>query len=94
MGGVTSSNTTVTPYVILDEETDQAFLIVDKSLVCEVQNICNIPFVLMAAFFVFNVCYPKGYSNLFSFMEIQTLDYPSGKASATVKHFLSSLNHL
>ena len=77
-----------------DDGQFQTFLVVDKTIVCEMEVPNDIPFILMAAFFVFNICYPKGCSNLFSFMEILTLNYPSDRASATVKHFLSSLTNI
>lgn len=66
----------------------------DKTIIFEVEVLTDIPFVLMSAFFVFNICYPKGCNNLFSFMEILTLNYPSLSASATVKYFLSSLENI
>ena len=80
----------VTPYVLISGE-DQGFLVVDKVIISDVKSLYDIPFVLMAAYFVFNICYPKGCSNLFSHLEIITLKYPPNKASPTVKHFLSSL---
>ena len=92
---VAKGNHNVTPYHLVTDvgEAKQTFLIIDKTLVSEVPLNCNLPFVLMAAFFSFNICYPKGCGNLYSFMEIVTLSYPANKASATVKHFLSSLNN-
>ena len=72
----------------------QAFLVVDKTIISEIPIDCTLPFVLLAAFFVFNICYPKGCANLFSFLEIITFNYPASKSSATVKHFLSSLENV
>ena len=65
----------------------------DKIIISEVKCHYDLPFALMAAFFVFNIRYPRGCNNLFSFLEIITLKYPSNKASATVKYFLSSLQN-
>ena len=96
IAAVASDSANITPYILLseDDEQFQTFLVVDKTIVCEVEVLHDIPFVLMAAFFVFNICYPKGCNNLFSFMEILTLNYPSHSASATVRHFLSSLENI
>lgn len=92
---VAEGNSNITPYILVTGEDDgmQTFLVVDKSILSEVPLNCTLPFVLMAAFFVFNICYPKGCSNLYSFMEIVTLGYPASKSSVTVKHFLSSLQN-
>ena len=89
-------NPTITPYIMVIGQisvANQAFLVVDKTLISELPLDCSLPFALLAAFFVFNICYPKGCANLFSFMEIITLSYPASKSSATVKHFLSSLEN-
>ncbi len=51
----------------------------------------DIPFNLMEAIFVYNICYPKGCSNFFTFLEIIALNYPSQKVSPTVKYFLSKM---
>ena len=83
----------LTPYVVVGDITDakQSFLVVDKKILCEIE-FEGIPFCLMAAFFVFNIFYPRGCSNFYSFMEIMTLEFPLEKASATVKHFIASIN--
>ena len=52
-------NHNVTPYILVTGdvgEAKQTFLIIDKTLVFEVPLNCNLPFVLMAAFFSFNIC--------------------------------------
>ena len=91
---VVDGNVISTPYILISEDTEVAFLIVDKTVVCEIPILMDIPFVLMASYFVFNICYPKGCNNLCSFMEILTLNYPADKASATTKHFLTSLRNV
>ena len=59
------------PYTLLtsSKEQLQAFLIVDKSLVCDCSTLSVIPLMLISAFFSFNVQYPTGCSNYFSFLE-------------------------
>ena len=81
-----------TPYILVSGENYvQTFLVVDKTIISEIKSCSDIPFGLMAAYFVFNICYPRGCTNLFSFLEVITLNYPSTKVSATVKYFLSGL---
>ena len=51
------------PYIaVIGKESLEAYLVVDGTVVDEVP-IDNSPFVLMAAFFVYNICYPKGCNN-------------------------------
>ena len=51
-------------YIILvvGQEAVQAYLVVDKKVVDDV-SFEDIPYILMAAFFVYNICYPKGCIN-------------------------------
>ena len=72
------------------ENPTQAFLVVDREIVTEV-NIEDIPFTLMSSFFVFNIHYPKGCNNFYAFMEVYTLGFLLSKASPTVKHFATAL---
>ena len=79
------------PYIaVVGKETHKAYLVVDKFVLDEVP-IDNLPFVLMAAFFVYNICYPKGCNNLYSFLEISMLNYSAEKASPSVAYLLAKL---
>ena len=92
---VAEGNSNITPYILVTGDIAgpmQAFLVVDKTIISEVPLLYDLPFALMAAFFVFNICYPKCCNHLYSFMEVVTLSYPAQKTSATIKYFLSSLN--
>ena len=84
-------NPNITPYYIMVVRhisvAKQAFLVLDKTITSEIPIDCTIAFVLLAAFFVFNICHPKGCANLFSFLETITFNYPASKPSATLKHF-------
>ena len=68
----------------------QAFLVTDSHVVAEVDFI-DIPLVLMASFFIFNICYPRACCNFYAFMEVYTLGFDLCKASPMVRHFVSSL---
>ena len=87
-----NANPNGTPYILVSD--NQVFLVVDKIVVCEVPQVNDLPFILLSAYFVFNICYPKDCNNLFSFMEIVTLQYPPNRASTTVKHTLSALENI
>ena len=50
-----------------------------------------IPLLLMASFFVFDICYTPTCSNFYSFMEVIVMNYPIDKAPASVKHLYTSL---
>lgn len=93
VAAVAEQSSYATPYILVsgDDNDVQSFLVVVKTIISEIQCHSDIPFCLMAAYFVFNICYPRGCTNLFSFMEVITLNYPSTKVSATVKYFLSGL---
>lgn len=91
---VVSGNQKLEPYILIigeDTESIEAYLVVDKQVIDEVSFI-DIPFVLMAAFFVYNICYPKGCNNFYSFLEIVTLRYSPEKASTSVKYLLTRIS--
>lgn len=52
VAAVAKGSANVTPYILLteDDEHFQAFLVVDKTIVCPVDVLDDIPFVLMSAF--------------------------------------------
>ena len=68
------------PYIaIVGKESLDAYLVVDQQVIDEVP-IHNLPYLLIAAFFVYNICYPKDCSNFYSFLEISMLGYSAEKA--------------
>lgn len=72
------------------KDQDQAFLVIDAKVIMEVR-IPMIPLLLMASFFVFDICYTPTCSNFYSFMEVIVMNYPIDKAPASVKHLYTSL---
>ena len=71
------------PYIVVktEEEDSTISLATDGQIVTAVP-LEDVPFTLMAAYFTYNICYPKGTINFFTFMEIVTLRYPAEKAVA------------
>lgn len=89
---VVAENQRLEPYVaIIGEETVEAYLVVDKHIIDKF-SIIDIPFALMAAFFVYNICYPKGCNNFYTFLEIVVLKFSLEKASPSVKYLLAKIN--
>lgn len=89
---VVRNNRRLEPYIaVVGKESLDAYLVVDQQVVDEVP-IDNLPFVLMAAFFVYNICYPKGCNNFYSFLEVSMLKYSAEKASPSVSHLLAKLS--
>ncbi len=92
-----AENRNLEPYVVVvesvEEDSLQAYLVVDNRILDRV-DIVDLPFVLMAAFFVYNICCSKGCSNFYTFLEIVVLKYSSEKASLSVKYLLAKINAL
>jgi hypothetical protein len=90
---VAASQRNLAPYILTVgyvKEGTQNFLVVDQQVIMEVKT-SDIPLVLMSAFFIFNIHYPQGCTNLYSFMEVFALGFSSAKASPTVKHVMACL---
>ena len=51
-------------------------------------------FILIAAYYVFNISYPKGLETFFYFFEHIILDKKPKKVPSTMNQFLSLLNDL
>ena len=73
------------------QEPGQAFLVVDKSIINEVKDFKDIPFILLSAYFVSYIKYPAGCKFFFFFRNF-VLKFSTKKASLTVKHFFSSIS--
>lgn len=72
-------------------EYQQCFLVTDKMIIFEVKKLELIPVVLLAAYFGYNIEYPVGCRNFYSFLEVYFLKSASTKVPLTVKHMLSNL---
>ena len=83
------------PYLLCSGEVvspEQLYLVLDQQILCEIEN-NDAVFALLSAFFVFNVCYPKGCNNVYSFFEHAILNLKN-KLNPSVIHFMSSLSAL
>ncbi len=82
------------PYILMSgsEQQWQAFLVVDKAIICEAP-LSAIPTILISAFYTFNIQYPIGCQNAYSFLEYVCFG-DSIKLSPSVKHFIASLQNV
>ena len=83
-----SANKQLEPYILA--EGDEVYLVVDKTIIDKVAS-KDTPFLLMSAFFVYNICYCKGCNNTYAFLEVILLQFPPEKACPSVKFLLTKL---
>ena len=83
-----------TPYVLIIPDSDQVFLIVDRSVVCEISDHSNIPLYLLGAFYCFNICYTPGCSNYYLFLEFMFLNLAESKLTNSVQILISALENI
>ena len=84
------------PYLLVNgtiEEYGQIFLVVDLEILGEVP-INIVPLILLSVFFVYNIRYPPGCSNMYSFFEFMFLNSKHDKYPSSVSHFYSTLHHM
>ncbi len=85
---IAEANCFLQPYIVL--KGTEAYLVTDGQVICEV-DVNQIPLVLMAAFYVFNICYPVGCKNFYSLLEVIVLGNSLKKVTPCVKHMYSSI---
>ena len=68
-----------------------AFLICEKIVLSRIE-VADIPLILFAAYYVFNIVYPIGCTNFFSFFEVIFLNSTPPKR-ARLNHLINMLEH-
>lgn len=71
-------------------DAQQAFLISENKTVCEI-TVSDIPIFLLATYYVFNMCYPKGCNNFYTFLEVALFKLPVNIPGSVVT-FLTRLD--
>ena len=71
-------------------DAQQAFLVSENKTVCEI-TVSDILIYLLAMYYVFNMCYPKGCDDFYSFMEIALFKLPVNVPGSVV-NFLTRLD--
>lgn len=71
----------------------QGFLVCEKKMICEIPT-KESPIYLLALYYVFNMCYPKGCNNFYAFIEIGIFNLAVKNVPITIGTFLTRLNAL
>ena len=71
----------------------QAFLICEKKVLFEVPT-KDIPVSLLMPYYIFNMCYPKGCNNFYTFIEIGIFNIKVKNVPLTIGGFLTRLDAL
>ena len=69
-----------------------AYIAVDSEVLCQVP-LDIIPFILLCAFYVFNIHYTPGCTNLFSFLEFYFLEVTPPKRGK-LQHFITCIANI
>ena len=69
-------------------------MIVEKQVLCKIPNITQAPLILLATFYVFNMEYTRGTSNVFIFLEYYFMGIRAPKEKTKVGNFVSQLAHV
>ncbi len=87
---------TTQPCVVIKEVTGSvcdAYLVLEKQIVCKLPP-DELPLGLLAAFYVFNVHYPDGCSNLYSFFESALLQKKHGQRKTRLAGVMATLSNM
>lgn len=71
----------------------QIFLITDNEVITEITTIPP-PLALLAAYYTYNIQYPKGCLNFYSLIEVLFIKKARTSVTASVKHILCDLADL
>ena len=80
------------PYIVVGniDTPDQIFMVVEKTIISEIMTPSDILYGLLSSFFLFNLCYPHGCIDMYTFCETVILAL-NCKVPVSVSHFLASL---
>ena len=82
------------PYVLIIgsfKEPKQGYLVIDGQEVTEI-DIHDVPLALLSSFFVFNICYPRGCGNFYTFLQHALFNLTHKKLPASISHFLVAIH--
>ena len=57
---------------VREQDVKDAFLVIEKNVICRIPY-TDLPLALLAAFYTFNMHYPEGCNNIYSFFEAALL---------------------
>ena len=93
----TAAQNYITPTVMIKgsfPQPKEAFLVVEKEVLCKIPNISEAGLILLATFYVFNMKYTHGTTNVFIFLENYFMGMKVPKDKTKVGHFISQLAHV
>ena len=93
MAAAASALSVVHPSLIVKEKLDrqvEVFLACEKTLITDVKGL-EAPYILLAAFYAFNMVYPKGTTSFYTLLEILLLGMKPKKIPSIVSKILVSL---
>ena len=69
----------------------EAYLVIEKEVLCKIPKIKEAVLILLASFYVFNINYTSGLFNLFMFLEYHIMGRPVPSDKTKVQNFLAQL---
>ena len=82
------------PYIIVQgniSNPNDAFLIVEGTVLTKIPSILDYVLIMMAAFHLFNMQYTQTLTNFFTLLECFILDHKVPKGKTRVMHLMSEL---
>lgn len=71
----------------------EGYLVTEKVVMSKVPSLADVPLILFATYFVFNMEYCNGCSNFYSFLEVTFLDAPVPKKTK-IRRFINMLDNI
>ena len=71
-----------------------AYLVIQKEVLYKIPEMNEVVLILLASFYVFNMHYTKGFSNLFMYLEYHIMGRPVPRDKTKVHNFLAQLTHV
>ena len=78
--------------MVLVSGTEKAVIVVEKKPLCDVL-LSDLPLAMLAAFYCFDLQYPKGFVNFFTLCEILALKHGSHKLGNKVETVFTVLSN-
>ena len=70
-----------------------AYLVVEKEVLCKLPNMTKVPLILLASYYVFNKTHKGPFSNLFILLEYYIMRRSVPTSKTRVQLFLAQLAH-
>ena len=74
-------------------DVKDAFLVIEKKIICKIPH-TDLPLALLAAFYVFNMHYPEGCNNIYSFFEAALMGKKHPGRKTCLAAVLATLSNL